>query len=110
MNASGKAVHSLATNYKLLATDIYVIHDDLDIKLGEYKTQKGKGPKVHNGINSIEDSLGETDFWRVRVGVDNRNADNRIPGEDYVLQDFLPEERKAIDKVLNEVCKKLATL
>jgi len=94
----------------LLSTDLYIVHDDLDIKLGEYKIQKGKGPKVHKGINSIEKALGTDDFWRVRVGVDNRDSNNRTPGEQYVLQDFTSEEKEILDKVLDETCKKLATL
>src|SRR4030042_2590907 len=41
MNSSGIAVAKLATFYKIQANNIWVIHDDLDIKLGEYKIQKG---------------------------------------------------------------------
>lgn len=96
MNASGKAVKKLADSYKLLPADIYVIHDDLDLPLGEYKIQFGKGPKVHNGVNSVEESLGTEKFWRVRIGVDNRDPDNRVNGEGYVLQKFSSEEKKLI--------------
>ena len=111
MNDSGLAVQKLAAFYKLPATDIYVIHDDLDIGLGAYKIQKGIGPKVHNGVNSIEEKLGTKEFYRVRVGVDNREGENRIPGEDYVLQNFRKEEKKVlkekIDIIVEELLKKL---
>jgi peptidyl-tRNA hydrolase, PTH1 family len=72
MNESGRAVSKLSTYYKLQPTDLHVIHDDLDIKLGEYKIQYGKGPKVHGGLNSIEEKLGTKEFWRVRIGIENR--------------------------------------
>ncbi len=107
MNESGSEVKKLLGG--LDSNNLYVIHDDLDIALGDYKIQKGKGPKLHNGILSIERALGSDEFWRVRVGVDNRLSGDRVPGEEYVLQDFTQEERKSLEVVLEEICKKLAT-
>ena len=109
MNDSGIFVEKLVEQYRVKPPDLWVIHDDLDILLGSYKIQKGKGPKLHNGINSVERELGTDEFWRVRVGVDNRDNDSRITGEEYVLQDFSQQERKTLDKVTSEICKKLAT-
>lgn len=109
MNFSGEFVKNLVDQYHLDLPDLWVIHDDLDIPLGSYKIQKGKGPKLHYGILSIERQLGSDDFWRVRIGVDNRRPDDRTPGEEYVLQDFTDEERKVLDNVIEEACKKLAT-
>ena len=114
MNESGKAVSSLATFYKLPATDIYVIHDDLDLRLGEYKIQLGVGPKEHRGVLSVEVALGSKDFWRVRVGVDNRNNElgimnkgKKISGEDYVLNNFSDEELKILIPVINKIIEDL---
>src|SRR5690348_16310475 len=47
MNDSGKAVAALARFYKIDQKDLYVVHDDLDIALGNYKIQFGKGPQIH---------------------------------------------------------------
>ncbi len=107
MNKSGEFVKKLVEQYKLNPSDVWVIHDDLDIPLGSYKIQKGKGPKLHNGVNSIEEILGTDEFWRVRVGVDSRDANDRTSGEEYVLQDFRPEEKDVLDKVVLEICRKL---
>lgn len=109
MNESGSFVKKLINHYSLDISHLYVVHDDLDIPLGSYKIQKGKGPKLHNGILSIENELGTPDFWRVRIGVDNRLSGDRISGEEYVLEDFTQEERQVLDKVIEEICKKLAT-
>ena len=109
MNDSGVFVKKLVEQYRAKPSDLWVIHDDLDIPLGSYKIQKGKGPKLHNGVNSIEEELGTDEFWRVRVGVDNRDQESRISGEEYVLQDFSQEERGALDMAIAEICKKLAT-
>jgi len=107
MNNSGKAVKKLIDFYKVDLSDLWVIHDDLDIKLGEYKLQKGVGPKIHNGILSVERSLGNKDFWRIRVGVDSRNGDRNIPGEDYVLKRFNERERKMVEEVIEKIRKEL---
>ena len=116
MNNSGESVTAgKGKHQNLKVDDIYVIHDDLDIKLGEFKLQKGKGPRNHNGVLSIYDQLGTKDFWHVRIGIENRdkmlNAKNEMlnfpRGEEYVLQEFLPEERKVVGKVIGRVVHRL---
>ena len=107
MNESGEFVKKLVEQYRINPSDLWVIHDDLDIPLGSYKIQKGKGPKLHNGINSIERLLGTDDFWRVRIGVDDRGPDNRIPGEEYVLQDFSDVEKENLRPVIKKVADEL---
>jgi PTH1 family peptidyl-tRNA hydrolase len=107
MNDSGKSVVRAKSKHGVKTEDIYVVHDDLDIPLGSYKIQFGTGPKVHNGVNSVEAELGTKDFWRVRIGVDNRKPDDRTDGEEYVLQDFTEEERLTLDGVIEKICKEI---
>lgn len=104
MNRSGEAVSQVVNFYKVAVDDLTVVHDDLDIRLGEYKIQKGIGPKEHNGLASVEEYLGKKNFWRMRVGIDNRseNSEFRTAGEDYVLANFSTDEEKIIEKVINE--------
>lgn len=110
MNESGGAVKRLiAQEPNSPITCLYIVHDDLDIPLGQFKIQKGKGPKMHNGLNSVEDALGTGDFLRVRIGVDNRDPENRMPGEEYVLQDFTDEEIEIVDRVISEVAQSLTS-
>ncbi len=110
MNASGKAVASLSTYHHIPSTNIWVIHDDLDIRLGDYKIQYGVGPKLHYGITSIEKELGTKDFWRVRVGVDNREEGNKTPGEAYVLQNFSEDESFVLSNIIDKIVPELASL
>lgn len=105
MNDSGSFVKKLLTDYGLQTTDLYIVHDDLDIKMGEYKIQKGHGPKDHNGLNDIYQKLGSDEFWHVRIGIDNRPLDNRPMGIEYVLQNFTNEEKTIIDGVIEKICK-----
>ncbi len=114
MNSSGDAVKALATFYRLPATNIWVIHDDLDLTLGNYKIQKGKGPREHNGLNSIYKSIGTQDFWHVRVGIDNRKAAGPEEplarrGEEYVLQNFTTNELTSLENVISNVANDLLT-
>ena len=114
MNISGKFVSSCVTRYKLqVSRDLYVVHDDLDIPLGKCKIQFGTGPKLHNGILSIEEELGTSEFWRIRIGVDNRGENlpagrqGKIDGETYSLQDFTEEERKQLHTVFEKIYKQI---
>lgn len=107
MNDSGTEVKRLLGN--LDPANLYVIHDDLDIPLGSYKIQKGRGPKLHKGILSIERELGTPDFYRVRIGVDNRKGDGTF-GEEYVLQDFTEEELEVLKGVINKVAQEILSL
>lgn len=111
MNESGKAVKELLSQYPSIpVSNLFIVHDDLDIPLGSFKIQKGRGPKEHKGILSIEEELGTADFWRVRLGVDNRSSEDRTPGDEYVLEDFLPEERNIIGKVVEKVADELVKI
>src|SRR3990172_5767465 len=115
MNNSGYSVSYAYKKHSLLPDDLYVIHDDLDIKLGDYKIQRGKGPKEHNGLLSIYKSLGTKGFWHVRIGIENRYQKSNVkgqmskvrPGEKYVLQNFREDEleilMKTIDNLVGEM-------
>lgn len=105
MNKSGLAVAAARKKHpKLELKDVYVVHDDLDIKVGEFKITFGKGPKVHNGLQSIYEQLGTKDFWHVRIGIDNRAKTSfKGSGEDYVLGRWLPEEKEMVEKAMIDV-------
>ncbi|MCR4276895.1 MAG: aminoacyl-tRNA hydrolase [Candidatus Roizmanbacteria bacterium] len=98
MNLSGLAVKKLVSHYPLVPSpqSLIIIHDDLDIPLGKFHIQFASGPQLHNGIESVEQHLKTKDFWRVRIGVDNRLPDKKIPGEAYTLQNFLFDEKKLL--------------
>lgn len=108
VNKSGLTVKSCVTRYTLNITrDLFIVHDDLDLHLGDYKIQKGKGPRLHRGILSIEKELATTDFWRIRIGVDNRKPGSEISGETYVLQGFEEEERRILKGAFEKIYTKL---
>lgn len=69
MNNSGFAVAALMKYFAIPGNKLLVVHDDLDIPLGDIKVQHSRGAAGHNGVDSIIQQLGNKDFSRVRVGI-----------------------------------------
>lgn len=108
MNDSGPEIKQMISKFPSFSiSNLFISHDDLDLRLGNFKIQKGTGPKVHNGLSSIEDALGTKDFWRIRIGVDNRDSDHRGTGEDYVLSDFTIEEKQVLETIFPQILSRL---
>lgn len=112
MNNSGQVASGIINFYdKQVNLDaIIVVHDDLDIELGNYKIQKGKGPKVHNGLRDLDSHLIGDAYWHVRIGVDSRNGDRSIPGSNYVLSNFSYTEKTVLHDVFGEIAEELKAL
>lgn len=111
MNRSGKSAKAVLASFEGVGLDnLVVIHDDLDLKLGEYKIQRGVGPKGHNGLISIESMLGGKGFLRVRLGVESRSGDNRMPGEDFVLARMEDEAAVVLNETIVDAIKALRTI
>jgi len=69
MNESGQAVAPLARWFKIEPDHMVVIHDEIDLPLGQLRLKMGGGTAGHHGLDSIVGSLGTKDFYRVRIGV-----------------------------------------
>jgi peptidyl-tRNA hydrolase, PTH1 family len=100
MNSSGQAVKAMANFYKIPLENISVIHDDLDITLGEYKISADNSAAGHNGVQSIMDELGTQKIIRYRVGIEGeeKRKERTIPGDAFVLQKFTDEELGVLEK------------
>jgi peptidyl-tRNA hydrolase, PTH1 family len=108
MNNSGQAVKAVLNYYKIDLKDIIIIHDDLDIPLGEYKISKNKNSGGHKGVQSVIDNLGTKDFTRVRIGVEIENR--KIPTEKFVLEKFSKDEMGVVENVIEEICGEIVKL
>ena len=69
MNDSGAAVSSISSYYQIEPDHIVIIHDDMDLDFGRIKVKAGGSAGGHNGIRSIDRSLGTPQYARVRMGV-----------------------------------------
>lgn len=92
MNNSGDAVQSLLKSYKLQASRLLVLHDEIDLPFGEIRLSKNASAAGHKGVQNIIDNLGTQDFIRVRVGIESRTDGSRPDTESFVLQKFTKEE------------------
>ena len=107
LKAKGDTGPDSLSPYPLALIPLTVAHDDLDLPLGSFKIHFGRGPRLHKGILSIEQALGTKDFWRVRIGVDNREEGRgkREEGEDYVLKPFNRDEKKILIQTFAQIRK-----
>ena len=100
MNESGGPVRGLLDYHSIPATDLVVLHDELDIPFASVRLKRGGGEGGHNGLRSITRSTGTKEYLRVRVGI------GRPPGRqdpaDFVLKDFSAIERKELDLLVAE--------
>lgn len=104
MNSSGKAVKSLTTYYKLQTTNLIIVHDDLDLPLGEIKISQNKGAAGHKGVASIIKELGTRDFTRLRLGIKPNSANYRssTPIVEFVLGKFSKDEEKTVKQAIKK--------
>jgi peptidyl-tRNA hydrolase, PTH1 family len=92
MNESGRAVAGARRFFKLEPDAVLVVHDESDLELGRLQARLGGGLAGHNGLRSIANALGTSDFLRVRVGVGRPGRGDKRPLADWVLSDFEPHE------------------
>lgn len=98
MNLSGRAVGALAQFYKILPSEILVVHDELDLQPGIARLKMGGGHGGHNGLKDIIAQLGTKDFWRLRLGIGHPG--DRAQVVNYVLNDPRREERELIEEAM----------
>lgn len=102
MNESGKAVRALLNSHSLVAANVLIVRDEIDLPLGKLKTSKtDSGSAGHRGEESIFQSIG-SGFDKLRFGIEGRQQ-YRIPDtETYVLQRFSSEDAETVAKKIPE--------
>ncbi len=93
MNCSGLAVAPAYRDCAESPDDLIVVHDDLDIPLGQVRLKRGGGTGGHNGLRSLQAELGTQAFLRVRIGI-GRPPEGVDPA-DFVLSP-VPEEARGV--------------
>lgn len=106
MNLSGRSLGAAARFFKVPPEDVLVIHDELDLPFGRLQLKLGGGAGGHNGLGSIAESWGETNYGRLRVGIGKPtgpNAQARVVG--HVLGGFSAEENKLLGPLLEKAAE-----
>jgi len=104
MNTSGESVKLLINYYKLKESDLIVIHDDIDIPLGEVKVSGDSGSAGHKGVLSIIDAIGTKDFKRIRIGILPTKG-KPSETEKFVLKKFTKKEKTIIQETIEDIKK-----
>lgn len=103
MNNSGVAVLALMTFYKVPLENLIVIHDDMDVSVGNVREKVGGGSAGHNGIKSIDANVGR-DYRRIRIGIGHpRDYELKIDPADWVLGRFTDEQINLINDVISKI-------
>lgn len=97
MNDSGQTVAQWLKNKTLTSKDILIVHDDVEMPLGQWQLKSGGSARGHNGVRSIHHVLGTTDVPRLRIGV-GKPATGAL--KDFVLGKFTPDEEQQIAAIM----------
>lgn len=108
MNLSGRSVAAVANFYKISASEILVVHDELDIEPGEAKLKFGGSHAGHNGLRDIHAQLGTDQYWRLRLGIGHPGDKSEVIH--WVLKKPSPDHRIAIDQAIDRSIKALPDL
>ncbi|MBI4557120.1 MAG: aminoacyl-tRNA hydrolase [Candidatus Hydrogenedentes bacterium] len=99
MNLSGLAVAAAARNRIEGAHELLVVMDDANLPLGRLRLRAEGSAGGHNGLRSIIERLGTSEFPRLRIGIgENKMEADLTP---YVLGKFVPEEKARVEKMLD---------
>ena len=103
MNDSGQLVMKAVERWRPTAAGLLVVHDDLDLPVGEVRERAGGGHGGHNGLRDIMARLGTGEFHRLRIGIGRPGEGDDVA--DYVLATLRPEEREPIEAALAEAAE-----
>jgi PTH1 family peptidyl-tRNA hydrolase len=104
MNLSGDSIAPVVKYHNATVADLLVVHDDIDLPVGRIRFRKGGSSGGHNGVKSIVERLGASDFLHLKLGV-GKDKTNVIA---HVLGGFAPDKRKIMDKVVSTAVKGVA--
>jgi PTH1 family peptidyl-tRNA hydrolase len=95
MNRSGDAVAGLARYYGIDPPDVLVVLDEVALPFGRLRARPRGSAGGHNGLKSVIDRLGTSDFPRLRLGVGRGDARRDLA--DHVLSKFEADEQSDLE-------------
>ena len=101
MNLSGNSVRKVMDYFNIEVDDLLVISDDLDLSIGNFKLRPSGTSGGHNGLKSIESSIGTNSYKRLKIGISN---DKGIDTKDYVLGNLSKEDKDTLNNLYKDLC------
>ena len=108
MNRSGEAVAKAVDFFRIGIEDLVIIYDDLDLPFGRLRFKRRGGDGGHQGIRSIIERMGGTNFLRLKVGI-GRPPQGMDPAE-YVLEAFDKIEQPRLDHILSQTAESIKVM
>lgn len=108
MNLSGASIGPACKSLGVPPGDLIVIHDEIDLPFGTLRIKAGGGHGGHNGLRSIVQVLGSSEFTRIRVGVDRPPTGGDVSA--WVLNAFSAEERRQLEEIIEYSARAVATV
>jgi len=91
MNLSGRAVVELLATLK--PERFCIIYDDIDLQPGHIRVRPSGSAGTHNGMRSIIQAIGRTDFPRIRIGTGRPPIQWELT--DWVISRYATKEDRA---------------
>ena len=104
MNRSGLAARYLLDRFRIDASALLVVYDDMDLPVGKLRIRPQGSSAGHKGMESIIAEVGTVCFPRLRIGIGRPQGQDAVP---FVLGPFSREEavtiRETIDRAVEAV-------
>jgi len=106
MNESGKSVRSAKDWFNLDNQQLIVLVDDMDLPLGKIRVRSKGSSGGHNGLKSIINHLGSTEFKRLKIGIgppSEMQKERKSKTVSHVLGRFSKEEFTILKYIIQEI-------
>jgi peptidyl-tRNA hydrolase, PTH1 family len=103
MNLSGGPVKKAVKKFNTNLEKMIVVHDDTDLPIGKIRLSYSRGAAGHNGVSSVIKSIQTKNFWRLRIGVSQKENEKakkvvlkKTPKRGLEIEEKIAEELKKI--------------
>jgi PTH1 family peptidyl-tRNA hydrolase len=106
MNESGKSVRSARDWFNFENHQLIVLVDDMDLPLGKIRVRSKGSSGGHNGLKSIINHLGTSEFKRLKIGIgppSDEQKERKSKTVSHVLGRFSKEEFLIINFIIKEI-------
>lgn len=103
VNRSGGPVKRLLKRYHLTPHRLLVVYDELDLAWGRLRLKQKGSAAGHNGMQSIIDALGTSEFPRLRIGIHPGHPVSN--GARYVLRPFTRDEIEEVEEIVGRAAE-----
>ena len=100
MNLSGNAIRYWMQKENIPLENLLVVVDDLALPFGTLRLRTKGSDAGHNGLKHIQETLGTQQYSRLRFGIGNNFPQGMQ--FDFVLSDFLPEEKSFLQEKIEQ--------